>query len=85
MWRRTEFLVPLISRGEFYKVWPGLRDAAEVNSTLPVLEACRNGYEVKYDQVLNQFTEANSTSMGANGNYNKDRFLLNAKGGGGGG
>lgn len=83
-WRRTEFLVPLISRAEFYKVWPGLRNAAEVNSTLPVPEACRNGYEVKYDQMLNQFTEANSTSMGANGNYNKDRFLLNAEWGGGG-
>lgn len=71
MWQRTEFLVPLLSRAEFYP-------------TLPVLEACRNGYEVKYNQMLNQFTEANSTSMGANRNYNKDRSLLNAKWGGGG-
>lgn len=34
----------------------------------PVFKACRDWYVVKYNQVLHQFTEANSTSMGANRN-----------------
>lgn len=39
---------------------------------LPVFKACRDWYKVKYNQMLHQFTKANSTSMGQTGTENED-------------
>lgn len=44
-----------------------------------VFKACRGWYEVKYNRVLYQFTEANPTSLGATGTKNEDRLPLIAQ------